>query len=136
MIKEGLHDLSFDISKGKVTARHTVMLNRVEEELPSASDVAKADEIKLEEVTENAARNTEALIAQSEGQETLPMCEFPDLDKQLRSIRALLKVEMAKKVKLYSKILRKKSAGSRNSETIPESMMMTSKRKSGSELLS
>ena len=31
------------------------MLKRVEEELPSASDVAKADDIELQEITEKAA---------------------------------------------------------------------------------
>ena len=48
--KEELHDLGFDIPMGKVTARQAVMLNRVEEELPSASDVAKADDIELQEI--------------------------------------------------------------------------------------
>ena len=36
----------------------------MEEELPSASDVAKVDDIELQEVTENAARRMEDLIAQ------------------------------------------------------------------------
>ena len=40
------------------------MLNRVEEEMPFASDIAKADDIELQEILENAARNTEDLIAQ------------------------------------------------------------------------
>ena len=39
--KERLHDIGFDIPRGKLMARQAVMLNRVEEELPSASDVAK-----------------------------------------------------------------------------------------------
>ena len=46
--KEGLCDLGFDIPTGKVTAQQAVKLNRVEEELPSASDVAKADDIELD----------------------------------------------------------------------------------------
>ena len=45
--KEGLRDLGFDIPTGKVTAWQAVMLNRVEEKLPSASDIAKADDIEL-----------------------------------------------------------------------------------------
>ena len=40
------------------------MLNSVEEGLPSISDVAKADDIELQEITKNAARSTEDLIAQ------------------------------------------------------------------------
>ena len=32
------------------------MLNRVEEELPSTSDVAKADDIELQEIMENTAK--------------------------------------------------------------------------------
>ena len=39
-----LQDLGFNITMGKVTAEQAVMLNKVEEELPSASDVAKADD--------------------------------------------------------------------------------------------
>ena len=72
------------------------MLNRVAEELPSMSDVAKADDIELQEI----AKSMEDLIAQFEGQETLPMLELLRLDKQLRSIRRLLKVDVAKKRKL------------------------------------
>ena len=40
--KEGLQDLGVKISKGKVTAREAAMLNKVKEEIPSASDVHKA----------------------------------------------------------------------------------------------
>ena len=40
------------------------MLNRVEEELPSMSGVAKADKIELQEIMENAVKSTEDLIAQ------------------------------------------------------------------------
>ena len=41
--KERLCDLGFDISKeGKLTVQQAIMLNKVEEELPSASDIGKA----------------------------------------------------------------------------------------------
>ena len=70
----------------KVTAEQAVMLNRVEEEIPSVSDIAKADDIELQEIMENASESTEDLITQFEGQETLPICELLGLDKQLRSI--------------------------------------------------
>ena len=32
------------------------MLNRMKEELPSASDITKADDIELQEITENATK--------------------------------------------------------------------------------
>ena len=48
--KEGLCDLDFNVSKGKVTSRQATMLNEVEEEIPSASDVDKAGDIELQEM--------------------------------------------------------------------------------------
>ena len=58
--KERLRDLGFDIPiRGKLTARWAIMLNRIEEQLPSTSDVARADDIELQEITKNAASNTE-----------------------------------------------------------------------------
>ena len=96
--KNGLRNLGFDIPRGKVTAREAVVLNKVKEELRSASDIDKADEMELQEITESAMKSTENLIAHYEGQETLPMCEILGLDKQLRSIRDSLKVEVGKKV--------------------------------------
>ena len=46
--KGGLCDLGFDVPTGKVTARQAVMLNSMEEELPSASEIVKADDIERE----------------------------------------------------------------------------------------
>ena len=68
MVKEianilGIHslrDLGYDIPPGKITAREFVMFNEAEEELPSTSDIAKADEIELQEI----AKTTENLISQ------------------------------------------------------------------------
>ena len=62
----------------------------MKEKLPSVSDVAKADDIELQEI----AKSMEDLI---KGQEMLPMDELLGLDKELRSIRGSLKVEVAKK---------------------------------------
>ena len=45
--KGGLRNLGFDIPKGKVTARQAIMLNKAAEELPSESDMTKADDIEL-----------------------------------------------------------------------------------------
>ena len=60
------------------------------------------DDIELQEIMENAARSMENLIEQLEGEssEDLPMHELLGLDKQLRSIRAPLGVEVTKKVQL------------------------------------
>ena len=117
-----LCNLSFDIPKGKVTAEQAVALNKAKEELPPMSDIAKADNIELQEIMENASRSMENLNQQLEG-EDLPMRELLGLDKQLRSTRGSLKVEVAKKVQLEENI-RKESSSSRNYETILESMTM------------
>ena len=53
-------------------------------------------------------KSTEDSITQFEGQEMLPMCELLGLDKQLRSIRGSLKVEVAKKVQLEESIKKEK----------------------------
>ena len=69
-----LIDLGFDLDK--VTAEQAELLNRVEEDMPSVSNITKADDIELQEITENATKSTEDLISQFEGQETLPMREL------------------------------------------------------------
>ena len=73
--KGGLSNLGFDIPRGKVTARQAVMLNKAQEELPSASDVDKADDIELQEIVENASRSIENLNQQVQKEPTkdLPM---------------------------------------------------------------
>ena len=93
-----LHKLGFFVDE--VITEQVVKLNRVEKEWPSASDVAKADDIELQEITESTMKSTEDLIIQFEGEETIPMRVLLGLDKQLRSIRGSLKVEVAKKVQL------------------------------------
>ena len=44
------------------------MLNKAEEEMPSTYDVANADDIDLQEITENTSRSTENPITQLEGE--------------------------------------------------------------------
>ena len=70
--------------------------------MPSKSDIAKVDDIELQEFMENAVRNMENLIAQLKGESSkdFPMWELLGHDKQLRSIKGLLKVKVAKKVQL------------------------------------
>ena len=86
-------------------------VSEVEEVLASMSGIDNADEIELQEI----AKSTEDLISKMSqtdnslaGEETLPMCELLGLDKQLRSIRGLLKVEVAKKVQLEEHIEKEK----------------------------
>ena len=75
-------------------------------ELPSSSKIAKADTIELEGI----AKSTEDLIFQINNQSQTddlfehPLRELLGLDKQLRSIQGLLKVEVAKKVQLEERI--------------------------------
>ena len=53
--KNRLRRLGFNIPVGKVTARQAVMLNKAAEELPSESDITKADDIELQEIVERAS---------------------------------------------------------------------------------
>ena len=90
--KGGLRNLGFDIPRGKVTAQQAVMLNKAAEELPSESDITKADDIELQEIAEKATD----IISQIKDVQTdtddlfvHPLRELLGLDKQLRSIRDL-----------------------------------------------
>ena len=83
------------------------MLNKAAEELPSESDITKVDDIELQEIVEKAS----GIISQIKDAQTdtedlfeHPLCKLLGLDKQLRSIRGSLKVEIAKKVQLHEHI--------------------------------
>ena len=113
--KGGLRSPGFDIPRGKLTARQALMLNKVKEELPPAFDIDKADDIEFQEITENASKSMEDLISQMKNDQSQtddlfehPLCELLGLDKQLRSIRGSLKVEVAKKVQLEEHIKQEK----------------------------
>ena len=105
--KDRLCNLGFDIPRGKITAWQAVMLNKAAEELPSESDITKADDLELQEIAEKAL----GIISQIKDVQTdtedlfeHPLHELLGLDKQLRSIRGSLKVEVAKKVQLEEHI--------------------------------
>ena len=49
--KNRLCNLGFDVPKGKVTPQQAVMLNGVEEEMPSTSNIAEADDIELQRIS-------------------------------------------------------------------------------------
>ena len=103
MSKNRLRRLGFNIPVGKLLARQVVMLNKAAEELPSESDITKVDDIKLQEIIEK----TLGIISQIKDVQTdtedlfeHPLRELLGLDKQLRSIRGSLKVEVVKRVQL------------------------------------
>ena len=101
--KNRLRRLGFNIPVGKLTARQAVMLNKAAEELPSESDITKADDIELQEIVEKASSIVSQIKdAQTDTEDLFEhsLHEFSGLDKQLRSIRGSLKVEIAKNVEL------------------------------------
>ena len=98
----GLREMGYNIAKINLKPRFVLDLLEKEAELPSASEIAKADTIELEEI----AKSTEDLIFQTNNQSQMdelfeyPLRDLLGLDKQLRSIQGSLKVEVAKKVQL------------------------------------
>ena len=111
MGKNRLHRLGFNIPVGKVTARQAVMLNKAAEEVPSESDITGADDIKLQEIAEKASD----IISQIKDVQTdtddlfeHPLRELLGLDKQLRTIRGSLSVEVAKNLELEKNIAKKR----------------------------
>ena len=105
--KGGLHNLGFAMPGGKVTAWQAVILNKTAEELPSESDITKVDDIELQEIVEKASGIISQIKDVHTDTEDLfehPLRELLGLDKQLRSIRGSLKVEVANKVELEKHI--------------------------------
>ena len=101
--KNRLGRLSFNIPVGKLTAQQAIMLNKAAEELPSESDITKADDIDLQEIVEKTSgiiSQIKDVLTDTEDLFEHPLRELLDLDKQLRSIKGSLKVEVAKKVQL------------------------------------
>ena len=109
--KNRLRRLGFNIPVDKLTARQAVMLNKAAEELPSESDITKADDIELQEIVEKASGIIYQIKDVQTDTEDLfehPLRELLGLDKQLRSIRGSLKVEVAKKVELEEHITKER----------------------------
>ena len=105
--KNRLCRLGFNILVGKVTSQKAVMLNKLAEELPSESDITKADDIELQEIVEKASGIISEIKDDQTDTEDLfehPLRELLGLDKQLRTIQGSLKVEVAKKVELEEHI--------------------------------
>ena len=107
LCKNRLCRLGFNIPVGKVTAQQAVMLNKAAEELPSESDIPRVDDIELQEIAEKALGIISHIKDVQTDTDDLfkhPLCELLGLDKQLRSIRGSIKVEVAKKVELEEHI--------------------------------
>ena len=106
----GLRGMGYNITKTNLKPRFVLDLLGKQAELPSSSEIAKADEIELEEIV----KSTEDLIYQINEQTQTddlfehPLRELLGLDKQLRSIRSSLKVEVAKKVELEEHIAKER----------------------------
>ena len=100
--KGGLREMGYNITKTNLKPRFVLDLMEKQAELPSPSGLAGRDEMELEEI----AKSTEDLIFQINNQSQTdelfehPLHDLLGLDKQLKSIRGSLKVEVAKKVQL------------------------------------
>ena len=53
--KNRLRRLGFNIPVGRITTQQSVMLNKAAEELPSESDITRADDIEPQEIVEKAS---------------------------------------------------------------------------------
>ena len=98
----GLREMGYNISKTNLKPRFVLDLMEKQAQLPSIHEIAGVDEIELEEIVKSTEDLTFQINNQSQTDELFkhPLRELLGLDKQLRSIRGLLKVEVAKKVRL------------------------------------
>ena len=102
----GLREIGYNISKTNL--KPPFVLERISAcfSNKSISDIARADDIELQEIV----KSMEDLVFQINNQSQMddlfkyPLRDLLGLDKQLRSIRGLLKVEVAKKVQLEENI--------------------------------
>ena len=110
--KNRLRRLGFNIPVGRITARQAIMLNKAAKELPSECDITGADDIELQEIAEKASDIISQIKdIQTDTDDDLfehPLHDLLGLDKQLRSIRGSLKVEVAKKVELEERIAKER----------------------------
>ena len=120
----GLREMGYNISKTNLKLRFVLDLMEKQAQLPSIHEIAGTDEIELEEI----AKSTEDLIFQINNQSQTdelfkhPLRELLGLDKQLKTIRGSLKVEVAKSLGWKSTLL-KSVPSSRNFKNILEFMM-------------
>ena len=109
--KNRLRRLGFNIPVGRITARQAAMLNKAAEELPSESDITGVDDIELQELAEKASgiiSQIKDIHTDTEDLFKHPLHELLGLDKQLRSIRDSLKVEVVKNIELEEHITKER----------------------------
>ena len=107
--KNRLRRLGFNILVGRLTAQQAVMLSKAAEELTSESDITGADDIELQEIVEKASAIISQIKEVQRDREDLfehPLHKLLGSDKQLRSIRGSLKVEVAKRLRWKSTSLK------------------------------
>ena len=98
-----IYKLGFNISEWPLSRT----LNKAQEELPSASDITGADDTELQEIAEKGLdliSQVKDIQADMDELFEHPSRELLGLDKQLRSIRGSLKVEVVEKVELEERI--------------------------------
>ena len=76
--KNRIYNLGFNVSEWPLSRAQAVALNKAQEELPSESDITRADDIELQEITEKASD----LISQIKDVQT----DTEDLFTQLKTI--------------------------------------------------
>ena len=54
--KNRIYNLGFDVSEWPLSRKQAAALNKAQEELPSASDITKVDDIELQEIAEKASK--------------------------------------------------------------------------------
>ena len=109
--KNRLPKLGFNIPVGRIAAWLAIMLNQAGEELPSQSDITKMDDIELQEIAEKTLgiiSQIKDIQADTEDLFEHLLRELLDLDKQLRSIRGSLNVEVVKKFQLEEHITKER----------------------------
>ena len=102
----GLREMGYNKAKTNLKPRFVLDLLEKQAELPSSSEIAKVDEMELEEIAKSTEDLTYQINEQTQTDDLLenPLCKLLGLDKQLRTIRGSLKVEVVKKVELEEHI--------------------------------
>ena len=102
----GLREMGYNISKTNLKPQFVLDLLEKQAQLPSIHEIAGTDEIELEEITKSREDLIFQINNQSQTDELFEnlLHELLGLDKQLRSIRGSLKVEVAKKLELEEHI--------------------------------
>ena len=63
--KKGFGDLGFDVPVGRITARQFMASHRAGSQLPSTSDITRADDIELQEIAEKHREAQRILTSKS-----------------------------------------------------------------------